>query len=280
VRDLIPPRLGRFYPNSVSMAGSKPVVVFRDHRWTLPIIHLAAERGLVRTPARIVTFDRHRDSLVPRITGRFGEYRDDRTLDSILALTSEISPRDDDWLLAGMEAGLLSDAVQFRSERDDLERITRHTDAFGGEHRIFHLGLPGEEIAWKGAFADSGNPAAVAGLWEVMGWDPERCALDPEKGNFVFDIDLDFFTVPWETYMIPFNEEIYRGEFHAPRESRHRSAYPPVAFVRALADAAGVITIACEPDFCGGEEHARRILGDVNHHFFEDALDTAGVVMD
>jgi len=35
---------------------------------------------------------------------------------------------------------------------------------------------------------------------------------------------------------------------------------------------AALITIAREPDFCGGETKATQILGKVNHFLFDDKL--------
>lgn len=277
---MIPGSLKALYPNPVLAMGGAPVVVFRDHRWTLPVVHIAVEQGLVATPVPIVMFDRHRDSLPSAVTGAIREYRTAGTLDGIISLTACLSPRDDDWIIAGMEAGLISDVVQFRSERDDLGTITCHRDASGKLHRIFHLGLPGRELSYKGALADPEHEAASEGLWEVMGWNPRTGAMERKTGGFVLDIDLDFFTISWETYTIPFPEEVYRGEFFEPRESPNHAEYPPVTLIRALSGAAGVITVACEPDFCGGERNARRILEDVNRYIFESALDVGRLRVD
>jgi hypothetical protein len=54
--------------------GGAPVVVLRDHRWTLPVVHFAAEQGLVATPVPIVMFNRHRDSRPPADAGAIQEY--------------------------------------------------------------------------------------------------------------------------------------------------------------------------------------------------------------
>jgi hypothetical protein len=219
---MIPFRYTNIYPNSVQRVRGTPAVVFRDHRWTLPVLWFAAEAGLLRLPARVVTFDRHRDSLVPGDRDSLARTRVVRGDGEVVEATAlRLSARDDDWLVGGMEMGLISDAVQFRTEPDGMEGITRYVDTAGMGHRVFHLERPSVELAWKGALVDEAHPAAREGLWETLGWDPGEMRAK-EADDLALDIDLDFFTISWETYTFPFPEEVYRGEFLDPRPSgRH-----------------------------------------------------------
>lgn len=278
---MIPEKFRDIYPNPVQYVAGTPAVVFRDHRWTVPVVRFAAEAGLIRLPARVVTFDRHRDSLVPN--GSHGETawrRSDGSLEDLVRIVSrKLSPRDDDWIIGGMEEGLISDVVQFRTEPDSMEKITRRNDANGIDHRIFHLERPSAELTWKGALVNAGHEAAAEGVWDVLGWDPENRSVRGAD-DLLFDIDLDFFTICWETYTFPFPGEVYEGEFLAPRQSPFFEEYRPVDFIGSLIRAAGTVTIACEPDFCGGEEKARKILGDVNRHVLGGYLDTGQLAVD
>lgn len=281
---MIPESLRPFYPNPVRSIGGTPAVVFRDHRWTLPVIFLAAMRGLAALPARVAVFDRHPDSLPPNedALARLNVFRAGGGTAGALAeiVANRLSPRDDDWIPAGMEAGLISDVVRFGSEPDGARGLTRYRDGAGVEHRVFSLGMPSGELAYKGALADPEHKLARAGLREVLGWNPAARTAGPGAGGFVLDIDLDFFTIAWEKYTLPFPEEVYAGEFSRPLQSDDYGDYRAVDFMNALARGAGIVTVACEPDFCDGEGKARRILGDVDRLLFGGAMNAAELAVD
>lgn len=268
---MIPPELSAIYPNPVVDAFGSPAVVFRDHRWTLPVIALGAERGRIELPAAMVSFDRHRDALVPVIgldaLAEWGKSGGD-AIQLAEIVGGSLSPRDDDWTIAGMEAGLLSDVARFRSEDDDMEPITLYTDSGGVTHRIFHLGTFARELSFKGALADGDHPAVKAGLWHSIGWDPRTLRAGGGRRALVLDIDLDYFTAPWGTYVIPFTPEIWMGEFQANRSSPYADEIIPAAVFARMAESAGVVTVACEPDFCGGKSGARKVFMNMDRFLF------------
>ncbi len=278
----IPQTLRNIYPNPVRNVAGTPAVVFRDHRWTLPILYLAGDQGLLKLPARVATFDRHRDSLEPVEARTFPwRFRNAGGLDELMELvTHGLSPRDDDWLLAGIEAGLISDVIRFGTDPDGMEGVVRYRDRFGFERRIFHLERPLAELSYKGALVDPGHQAAKAGLWEALGWDPSIPGMSRGRGGLILDIDLDFFTIAWELYTIPFTEEIYEGEFVTACQSSFSGTYRPVDFIRVLTEAAGIVTIACEPDFCGGKAKARKIIEDVDRILFRSELHATSIAVD
>ncbi len=272
------------YPNPVQSVFGTPAVVFRDHRWTLPVVHHAETCGLVTLPVKIITFDRHRDALVPmdrdRILPRLRQSKLSFE-DLVNCVKYHLSPRDDDWIIGGMELGLISDVIQFGSECDDRpsEKSTDYEDSTGLRHRIFHLRRPAEELSWKGALADAGHETLSDGLWDCLGWNPEDDA--PLTGNgFIFDIDLDFFTLTWQSYTIAFTEDVFAGEFLKRCQSRYRDDYSPAGFVRDLARKAGIVTIATEPQFCDGAGKSEAILRGGNCHLFGGGIDTDSVLVD
>jgi len=274
----MPESTADIFPNRVQYVYGTPVVVFRDHRWVLPVIHHAAERGLVGLPVRLITFDRHRDALEPEDDGKvLGKLRDARfSLEELVNIVKyRLSPRDDDWILAGMELGLISDVVQFCGFTDESGAstcFTEYIDSAGCSHRIFHLGRPAAELSYKGALADGEHEAVRAGLWDVLGADPGREELVAAGGGFIFDMDLDYFTISWEVYTLPYTEEIYAGEFLNPCQSDRFEDYPPALMVRELMRKAAVSTLATEPRFCGGVEKAEAILNRCNHFLFGNRL--------
>jgi hypothetical protein len=273
--------LNTIYPEGVQTLYGVPVVIFLDHRWTLPVIFTAGEEGILKLPVRMVTFDRHRDSLAPlKGTAPLEAFRNGKISRDTAALAelvrNHLSPRDDDWILSGMELGLLSDVVQFGSfhETQGTENaITCYRDRTGQDHRIFHLDRPARELSYKGALADPGHEAVKQGLWEILNWQPETGKIRCNKETLLVDIDLDFFTIPWEKYVFPFPSEVYEDEFFTPAQSPYGwSGMKPVDWLRSLVKSAGLSTIACEPDFCGSEGKAEQVLADVNSFLFESRL--------
>ena len=266
------------YPNPVQFIFDTPAVVFRDHRWVLPVICQAAETDLLKIPVLLVTFDRHKDALRPEDRAKvLPKIRKTRcSFKELINLVKyHLSPRDDDWIVSGMELGLISDAVQFGSagrESEDSNGITEYVDSDGLRHRIFHLDRPLKELSYKGALVDNSHDAVQTGLWDVMGWSPAGKAIAAVDGSLLLDFDLDYFTVTWDTYTLPYSDEIYEGEFNKPCQSRYYDDYRPSDFVREIAFKAGIITIATEPHFCGGAEKSQRILDGGNRHLFEDRL--------
>jgi len=247
---MIPEHVKHIYPNHICNVFGKPLIVFRDHRWTLPVIFLAGERGLVDLPIKVVTLDRHRDSLSP--LKRFEALKNFRvkngTFDELVQIVMKhLSPRDDDWIVSGMEMGILSDVVQFSSEMEKTPPavpVTFYTDTSGITHRIFHLDSFVEEMSYKGALADRTHQAAVEGLWDILGWEPSCPGLLSDNNDFIFDLDLDFFTMNWGKYTLPFTKEVYLGEFLTPCQSQYYDDYIPMKFVQELLQRAKLITIA------------------------------------
>ncbi len=279
----MPDSVQSIYPNEMQMLGTTPAIVFRDHRWTLPVIHRAAEHGLIDLPVRLVTFDRHRDSLTPEDDDCIlAAFRDRQPgFDDLMHIVKfHLSPRDDDWIVAGMEMGLISDAVQFGSRPErSRDAYREYRDSEGNTHRIFHLGLPAEELSFKGALADMSHDAASNGLWEILGLKQEQCEFVTGE-PVVFDIDLDFFTFSWERYTLPFTDELFRGEFLNLCQSAYYDDCRPLDLVKNTIEAAGVITIAAEPQFCDGAVKTRSILSRCNRYLFDSQLDTDVIEVD
>lgn len=252
----------------------EPVAVFEPHRMTLLAIGAHAAAGLLKPPVTVVTFDRHRDALPP-VNGSepLKCYRQNGgTLDELAALVSDhISVRNDDWILSGMELGLVGDAVQFSSAWTDQPPETPlvdYRDGFGVDHRLYHLGMPADELAFKGALADRDHIAVSSGLWEVLGWDPGYPYRIGVQGDMILDFDLDVFTVPWDTYAVPFTNSVFAGEFQSPVQNPAFGSLLPVTVMGALTGKAALVTIARESGHCGGEDHADMVMQGIERWVF------------
>ena len=285
----MPDSLRDIYPNTVRMTGDTPVAVFRDHRWTLPVMALAAEQGLLSLPVCVIGFDRHPDALMPAcgaepLAGvrREGNYSHDVF---VPVVRDRLSPRDDDWVRAGMELGIVGDMASFGSipddERDEnVGDATIHCDTDGAEHRLYRLGRPHHELSFKGAFADGDHPTVRAGMWERLGWNRAGHAFTPPSGPYVLDLDLDYWTISWDTYTFPFPPDVFAGEFGADCQSPGTDPYPVKNFFDRLVAGAVLVTIATEPGFCGGADHAQTILEQVDRYLFDGRLDAGNLRID
>ena len=279
---MIPRHASHLYPNDTLDMDGVPLVVFRDHRWILPVLAAARAKGRISVPMLLVSFDRHRDTLLSNgLRERFaGVHGGDMTFDEMVPVARDLcSPRDDDWITAGMEMGLIGDVVQFGTGGEGIEPNETYMDRDGTCHRLFRLGLPLRELAYGGALADREHAASQNGLWDVLGWNPRDLTADNEAG-YVLDIDLDFFTAPWERYVLPFSEKVYAGEFFSPHASPWVDEIVPAEVLRGFARGASIITVATEPRWCGGIENCRAALAGLNRVFFDDRLKAGDLCID
>jgi hypothetical protein len=282
---MIPEQIAGIYPNPIQYLYWKPVFVFRDHRWTLPILFVSGKQSIITLPVNLIMFDRHRDSLFPcNGTGPLTGFRDsDGSVEDLFHIVrNHLSPRDDDWILSGMELGLITDVVQFGVRGADAahETITKYTDSHNIVHRVFHLGRPCQELSFKGALADTAHELVPEGLWEVFSWNPSVPGITENGKEFILDIDLDYFTFSWDRYTFAFNDEIYEGEFFSSCQSSFYDDYIPLEFIRELIRKSVLITLVTEPAFCGGSQKAQTILENINDLFFEKELNVKSLRVD
>lgn len=280
---LLPGSVNHIYQNAEADIDGTPLVIFRDHRWTLPVIAAAEEKDFLSVPATVVTFDRHRDLLEPR--RGIGPLRQWKTrggsfTEIIELVENHCSPRDDDWILSGMELGLIGDVIQFNAcetYEEEPASVVSHADSGGVKHKVFQLGRPARELSFKGSLVQKSSEGITDAIARLIGWDPSLPGISSASNGFLLDIDLDFFTIGWLNYTLPFSDEIFDGEFFKSCQSEYYEDYSPVSFFCDLVTHASVITIATEPDFCGGNEKAKAVMRSVDRLLFNGMLDSKNI---
>ncbi len=228
--------------------GPRRGYVFDPHRLALPCWAEALEGQ----PAVLVTLDRHRDLVPPKEPPPRGLSVQDYDTWARLRLDE----RNVDFILAGMEAGLVSHAVVFARAAPVgawLEASWR--DSRGEEHGLVVAPLV-DRVA-----AEFGTPQAMPEARRVAGW------LDA-AAHTLLDVDLDCFTSLSDadpTTVLPWPRSVMRDHL-LPRGSE--------AFWAAVLGKCRALTFAREPGHSGGLLTAGRLFEDAAQVVFGELLGT------
>lgn len=201
----------------------KRVLLHEDHRWVLPLIAEAQATGELATPTPVILFDRHTDCAPPGPLTPGDVYRSCET---------ELSPHDDDWILSGIELGLLADVM-----------------IYGVDDRMNDLPKSHGKQAIFGRYAMPGKVNDLGARAKEL--------IDSDTAPILLDIDLDCFAYPYRDQVWPWTEAMFAAEFGPSLEAFQR-----------FASRAGIITICREAGCCGGEAHADEIWRLVQHFLF------------
>lgn len=233
----------------LSLLGRGPhdAFLFDPHRLALPCWSLALGE---RRNALLVTLDRHLDLAEP------AQPPPDASV-GMLALDEfarrHLSVRNEDHVLAAMEAGLIRDAIVVaRSRPRGAVDGTSWTDRHGDLHRLL-ITPTLERISEDFANATSG-PAAHA-----------RALLE-KASDVLLDFDLDCFTTLSDadlTQVVPWTRPLIRD--HVLPEGSE-------AFWDAVLGKCRALTFAREPYHCGGVIASNRLFDDAAEIIFRELL--------
>ena len=155
-------------------------------------------------------------------------------------------------------------------------------DAIGEAHWIDLLPRPNSALGYQGGLGDSIRVNRRA--WETLGWEQqgERRWFGHASPPVLFDIDLDYFAIPWADYLFPWPDEIFESEFLTPSKQYTTQDMTTRDFFLGLLDRAALLTVATEPRHCGdGDQEGPKvasILRRLNSYAFNGRmeLDTMG----
>jgi len=248
-------------------------VLHEDHRWLLPIAHVAQEQGLLPKPCTLVVFDLHHDALVPSCLPELRAGRENLTVEDVIRLCGQnLSKNDDDWLKAGMELGLFGDAVIFGVEdTSDRDKYRIYRDDLDREHRIDMLQRPRGALAYQGSLSDRARSGALERIWNVLGWQilDQLFEFLPDRPKILLSIDLDYFAVRWGDYTFPWPDEVFEREFLVASDYWSTQGWTGKAFVRGMVEKAGLVAICRESACTGGPEKSRLILSKLDEYVFD-----------
>lgn len=249
-----------------------------NHRWVLPIIHYAQERGTLSKPCTLVMFDAHHDTMDPGCIDEIRRIRESGiVLENLIRLCRDkLSLQNDDWVKTGMELGLIGDAVIFGVEKMwDRDRLKKFEDHRGDMHRIELAGLPSRELKYKGSLSNLVKSESHSELWNLLEWHHipnKRFAFARDAKKILLDFDLDCFVIRWKGYLFPWRDEVFEKEFLTPSKHFSTKEWTGKRFLDALVNRAALLTIARESEYCGGNKKADQILSKINHFLFDGKL--------
>lgn len=223
---------------TLSGRGPSRGFLFDPHRLALPCWGLAQPK----TPAVLITFDRHFDLVAPTQPPARG--LDAKALDE--HARTRLDERNVDHILAAMECGLVSDVIAIaRAWPVGAVKQPTWTSSDGVTHRL--ITAPTLERLLE----DREALQVISSAHDTL--------LDFDLDCFVTPSDADPFTlVPWPRVLI--------DDFLRPRGSD--------AFWTSVLERCRALTFAREPNHCGGVIASNRLFEEASHVIFEALLET------
>lgn len=257
----------------------RPAFVHNDHRWVLPILAWAQLQGMLPRPSLLVMLDYHTDFAPPFLVesdeGRalIAKYNDCPHVEiAIEACGKYLDDNDGDWVASGMELGIIGDAIVFGAKsghQAQAQSGSPYEDRDGRTHLFWPLPLPLDSLAHQGPLAD--HYYEPKGLWKTLGWTPAKGLLD-RHSPLILDFDLDAFAFHTDLGpSFPWPDRIFRHQFLEKSLASSIKGMTGRELVGELIEHSGIVTIAREPDYCGGEADADEVFEFVNRYLFEDA---------
>ena len=249
-----------------------------NHRWVLPIINYAQERGILFKPCKLVMFDAHHDAIEPSCIDEIRRVRESGTglKDLVCLCRDKLRHLNDDWVTAGMELGLIGDAVIFGVENTRNHTLPKSfVDHCNNRHRIELMGLPGKELKYQGSLSDLTKSTILSEVWRILEWQYTKDTgfkFARAASKILLDFDLDCFVIRWRDYLFPWPDEIFEREFFTPSDYFSTKGWTGKRFLDELVSRAALLTIAREPQCCGGDEKASQILRKVNGFLFDNNI--------
>lgn len=262
----------------------KYIILYDDHRSILNVLFETKKLGLFSTTPNIFFFDRHDDACNPQIKAKdllekwgVEKIEDVSSRDFWSFVEFDLSGLDDDWLLAGMELGLINHAVVIgqyeNSNMSDLNNLFESSD--GKVHELFDISHLDYSLGSRGCLGDNVIKEPyfenVRNIFEYN--QPPYGRYDKfskEVTNpIVLDFDLDCFTTECENNVYAWPEAIFREKYYDNETVQY--------FMYRLIERSTFITICREPKCCGGLGESNKILGYLDKYFFDGWLKMAPI---
>ncbi|MFA4843520.1 MAG: hypothetical protein WC632_01050 [Candidatus Margulisiibacteriota bacterium] len=236
--------------------GSKPLIIYKNHRFIVPIIWQANKLNIIDSNINILCLDKHLDGKhcenannMKTITTFNDLYRHCR---------DNLSKNNDDWISILMEESLINRFI-YVGEGSFGSNIL---EQFPG--KIFELTMIEGQFDNQGKLNDIARKEELNQLWDALKWEyrPENGFRMDKSTKILLDIDLDYFTFDWRGRHYAWQDQFYDFEFN-PKGDK---------FINDIIDRSPFITIATEEMCCGGKNEAKKILNKLNMKYFNSTI--------
>ena len=142
----------------------KYIILYDDHRSILNVLFETKKLGLFSTTPNIIFFDKHDDACNPQINAKdlfekwgIERIEDVSSRDFWSFVEFDLSGLDDDWLLAGMELGLINHAVVIgQTENSNMRDLNNLFESSDGEvHELFDIYHLNYSLGSRGCLGDN-----------------------------------------------------------------------------------------------------------------------------
>lgn len=249
------------------LPGGGHLILYEDHRSLLNVL-FEARRLIGLSSPNLIYFDYHDDAVggwtLPRILDTLGR----RSFDEVAPrefwsfVEFDLGERDNDWLVAGMEAGLIRDAVLVGLQNYD-KMVRPHIDSSGRVHHYYSIPHLDFSLSAVGPLCIGERNCIHDKIREVFGYSDG--IFDANYPPFVLDFDLGCFAADFVEKTIAWPERLFREKYVG--ENGQISD-----FMKKLAARASVVTICRESGCCGGIGEANKILSYLDRYFFDGTL--------
>jgi|GEM_PF-4552564 len=252
--------------------GKKPVILYKSHRFIVPIIWLAHKRKIIPKEINLFRLDLHFDAKTPSDIEDIAQvFAKLKTFKEVVEFSnSRLSRNNDNWLLFLMHIGFLKDSIVLGASEGNV-----NPGEYAAPSGKTHLLKTVCEL--KGAFRHHGvlvdtEDEECKRLWNILDWEVQPgVGFQMGSSPILFDVDLDHFTFEYRSRPYPWTRSIYNAEFPTSGEVRV-GGMSIKRFVQKLIRRSPFITIALEPDCCGGNAISKNILRNFNKDFLEDSI--------
>lgn len=259
----------------------KDIIVYEDHRYLLNILDHARRCGVIPSESGVtlVMFDQHddaRETYVPkkRLKAIRRKWPDQKSFWSFVEW--ELSPKDDDWVIVGMELGLIQNVVLVGARvSHNLDAMTtpldhgHYKDASGGTHFVANVPHLWYGIGHQGWLVDTARRSRLEPIWKILGWNLHCFDAESAPAPLLLDFCLDCFTYdgPPDRPTRPWAPQ----DFFEPFERRERGTTAQ-ELLRMIAVSSPFIGICRESPYCGGFAGSDTVLSYLDHMLFEGKL--------
>ncbi len=245
---------------NVYMLNEKPIIVFEDHRFVIPVLWLAQKLEVISPGIDMIRFDAHMDA-VECDSGIQGIYSTIEDFNGVFEFArTKLRQNDDDWLTFATDVELVGNSVTFHE--GSQSGTERHRE------KIYRLSCLEGELASRGQFGDHVNSEHP--INSIVGWDWSKKSL--RSAPILLDIDCDYFTFSWRGKTFPWQRSFYQDEFSPTAEDVEMNGWTNLKFIKIIIKRAPFVTICLEHGCCGGKDNAKAILGSLNSVLFEDVI--------